>query len=259
MTYSDLRNLREDGVARKSAWQLRQEWAEAVDRLLDLTGEMAELIPPPRMWFDAPGELAFLRSDALLAIHALRMGDRLRDANIAGRYGAAINELISLANLTMEALPLDLMEPFPGRYNRLTSNVFEAHRYFNEIAEAIDLEIAIVWHFGYAEVASKFDEYFPQPAEDGAPGRRVMLGRDVRAQVWAKSDGHCWYCGRPTNPFVDFRVDHVVPIAGGGSNLLDNLVPACHRCNAAKGALSLQQFRERRGGRFWFEEREASS
>lgn len=65
--------------------------------------------------------------------------------------------------------------------------------------------------------------------------REHPLSAAVRAMVWAKTGGVCHYCGKQTNPFADFTVDHVVPLAKGGTNELDNLVPACRRCNSAKG------------------------
>jgi len=33
----------------------------------------------------------------------------------------------------------------------------------------------------------------------------------VRAVVWAKTDGSCWYCGKQTNPWIDFCIDHIIP------------------------------------------------
>jgi 5-methylcytosine-specific restriction endonuclease McrA len=47
----------------------------------------------------------------------------------------------------------------------------------------------------------------------------------------------CAYCMAPST-----ELDHVVPISGGGANSIDNIVSACRRCNAQKGAKSLLQF-----------------
>jgi 5-methylcytosine-specific restriction endonuclease McrA len=41
----------------------------------------------------------------------------------------------------------------------------------------------------------------------------------------------CVYCGAPAT-----TADHVVAVANGGGHELANLVPACGRCNARKGA-----------------------
>ena len=40
----------------------------------------------------------------------------------------------------------------------------------------------------------------------------------------------CVYCGEPAS-----QKDHVIPRSRGGGNTQDNLVPACARCNQAKG------------------------
>lgn len=60
--------------------------------------------------------------------------------------------------------------------------------------------------------------------------------KNVRAEVWAKTDGHCWHCKKRLNPFSDFHVDHVMPRSMGGSDLIENLVPSCAACNLSKGA-----------------------
>lgn len=53
----------------------------------------------------------------------------------------------------------------------------------------------------------------------------------VRRQVFRRDGGLCRYCGAPGE-----EIDHIVPVALGGSNRLDNLVLSCHDCNSRKGA-----------------------
>ncbi len=65
-----------------------------------------------------------------------------------------------------------------------------------------------------------------------------------RSFVFAKSGGRCWYCG------IDltrdrFDIDHFVPVTGGGSGELRNLVPSCLVCNRVKGNRTLEWFRQR--------------
>lgn len=76
----------------------------------------------------------------------------------------------------------------------------------------------------------------------------IQAERALCWEVWQKTDGHCSYCGVRLNPFeraaVDgFTIDHVIPSARGGSDELDNLVPACRRCNCNKGKLTPEEWR----------------
>ena len=47
----------------------------------------------------------------------------------------------------------------------------------------------------------------------------------------------CWLCGGEAD-----SVDHVIPVACGGSNWPANLRPACRDCNSRKGAKSWREF-----------------
>ena len=63
--------------------------------------------------------------------------------------------------------------------------------------------------------------------------------RELRQSQWWKrkcAKGLCHYCGRPT-PAKALTMDHIVPIARGGSSSKGNVVPACKVCNNAKQQL----------------------
>ncbi len=62
----------------------------------------------------------------------------------------------------------------------------------------------------------------------------VPLQPKVRFAVLNRDGFSCRYCGRSA-PDVDLHVDHVIPVARGGTNDLDNLVTACADCNLGKG------------------------
>ena len=53
--------------------------------------------------------------------------------------------------------------------------------------------------------------------------------------------GRCAYCGQtaPLEP------DHRVALSRGGSNWIENILPACRRCNARKHRMSGAEFRAR--------------
>jgi hypothetical protein len=61
----------------------------------------------------------------------------------------------------------------------------------------------------------------------------------VRKAV-AVRDGHkCAYCGDTAGPF---EIDHILAVANGGGNELDNLCVACIPCNRSKGAKMLSDW-----------------
>lgn len=69
---------------------------------------------------------------------------------------------------------------------------------------------------------------------------RVPVGeRDSRAvsaqlrwDVIQRDEGHCRYCGKEVGHAG--QIDHVWPHSMGGLTVMENLVLACERCNAAK-------------------------
>ena len=64
---------------------------------------------------------------------------------------------------------------------------------------------------------------------DGKYGYRY---NQLRPAVLERDGYVCPYCGRPAD-----TVDHVIPVALGGTDTLDNLVAACKRCNSRKGTI----------------------
>lgn len=56
----------------------------------------------------------------------------------------------------------------------------------------------------------------------------------LRFDVLARDEYTCRYCGRKA-PDVVLHVDHIVPVARGGTNEPANLVTACRDCNEGKG------------------------
>lgn len=61
---------------------------------------------------------------------------------------------------------------------------------------------------------------------------RWRAPESVRAKILKRDHGRCRYCGSEDS----LTIDHVVPIAMGGSNRLRNLVACCSPCNTKKGA-----------------------
>lgn len=59
-----------------------------------------------------------------------------------------------------------------------------------------------------------------EPTQDEYASVRWLLG------------GRCYYCGECAADKIE--IDHVVPLADGGSVGVENLVPACRSCNSSK-------------------------
>lgn len=65
---------------------------------------------------------------------------------------------------------------------------------------------------------------------------RTFIPREVRREVARRDNYACVYCGVSCNaPYAKCAVDHVLPLARGGTNELSNLALSCRDCNAKKG------------------------
>ncbi|HEX5617095.1 MAG TPA: HNH endonuclease signature motif containing protein [Solirubrobacteraceae bacterium] len=69
-------------------------------------------------------------------------------------------------------------------------------------------------------------------AGEAAERRREPIPRAVRLAVFERDGGRCVECGSS----FDIQYDHVIPLALGGANTVQNLQILCAPCNQAKGA-----------------------
>lgn len=76
------------------------------------------------------------------------------------------------------------------------------------------------------------------PSTYGALMRKA-IGKRVRFDVFKRDLFKCQYCGAHP-PAVLLHVDHIKPVASGGTNVIHNLVTACAPCNLGKGAVGLE-------------------
>ncbi|MCK1322128.1 HNH endonuclease [Bradyrhizobium sp. 156] len=65
---------------------------------------------------------------------------------------------------------------------------------------------------------------------------RIGISKKTRFDVFKRDGFCCVYCGAHPSETVLLEVDHVHPVAEGGTNEADNLVTACWDCNRGKGA-----------------------
>lgn len=63
----------------------------------------------------------------------------------------------------------------------------------------------------------------------------MTVSKRTRYEVFRRDNHTCRYCGA-TAPDATLTIDHVTPVALGGSDSPDNLVAACDECNYGKAS-----------------------
>lgn len=71
----------------------------------------------------------------------------------------------------------------------------------------------------------------------------MKITKEQRRQVYDKFGGHCAYCGKEI-AYKEMQIDHVEAQYLGGSDDVNNLMPACRACNFRKQTFSVEQFRQ---------------
>lgn len=61
-------------------------------------------------------------------------------------------------------------------------------------------------------------------------------------QLFDQHGWSCYYCGTQSTDTSVMTLDHVVPFARGGTNTIQNCVPACASCNTSKCDRTEQEF-----------------
>lgn len=79
--------------------------------------------------------------------------------------------------------------------------------------------------------------------------KKRKFSNPERAQVFEKNDGRCVYCNSQLalhiidvaddKPYM--TIDHIEPLAKGGSHEINNLAPSCLSCNSIKGVKGYQK------------------
>lgn len=75
---------------------------------------------------------------------------------------------------------------------------------------------------------------YPSGEKRSRPDLDTPQWKRRRKEVIRRSGTVCKYCGCDCGDFP--TIDHVIPVALGGTNDMENLVVACRSCNSRKGA-----------------------
>lgn len=117
-----------------------------------------------------------------------------------------------------------------------TADIMQAFRYKSE--EEANKELLRATH--------KLNGYYV--TEDNNNNQKVCkrksFGSETRKIIYRKSKGHCCLCGN----FVDYEeytIDHIIPLAKGGTNELNNLQCACKVCNNIKTDVLPDEFMDK--------------
>lgn len=88
----------------------------------------------------------------------------------------------------------------------------------------------------------------PVTASDAATKRKA-IPKAVKTTLWNihftenNAKGECKVCNKEIK-MTDFDAGHIVAVANGGSNNLDNLMPVCSLCNKSMGVQNLNEFKK---------------
>lgn len=77
-----------------------------------------------------------------------------------------------------------------------------------------------------------------QPADERHIKKERERARQLRHSQWWKdilAKGICHYCHEHFSP-DELTMDHIIPVARGGTSTKGNVVPACFACNQSKAA-----------------------
>ena len=66
---------------------------------------------------------------------------------------------------------------------------------------------------------------------------------DTRLAIYKKTNGVCYLCDKFV-PLGSFTIDHKIPKAKGGTDEIENLFPAHHKCNQIKHSLTIEELIE---------------
>ncbi|MGV1099239.1 HNH endonuclease [Thiovibrio sp. JS02] len=95
-------------------------------------------------------------------------------------------------------------------------------------------------------------DFFFTGVDEARIRKERAKAREMRKTNWWRNklaQGLCHYCGRKFSP-KDLTLDHIVPLARGGTSSKGNMVTCCKECNNLKKTMlpiEWQEYMERLG------------
>ena len=72
---------------------------------------------------------------------------------------------------------------------------------------------------------------------------RIKFPAEVRKEIYRRANATCALCGHKIK-YDDMTLDHIIPLAMGGRDNVDNLQCTCETCNIFKGSILPAEFVE---------------
>ena len=70
---------------------------------------------------------------------------------------------------------------------------------------------------------------------------RIKIPKSVRNYVFHRDNYQCQSCGKKEQE-TQLNIDHIIPLAKGGSNDISNLQTLCQTCNQQKNIILILAF-----------------
>lgn len=68
----------------------------------------------------------------------------------------------------------------------------------------------------------------------------MAISKKLRFEIFKRDGFTCQYCGK-TPPEAILETDHIIPIAEGGTDDINNLITSCFACNRGKAKIPLDK------------------
>ena len=89
------------------------------------------------------------------------------------------------------------------------------------------------------------------PANVAKKNDRITIPQKVRHDVWENFFGkdynehNCPICNLTLISIIKFEVGHIVSLANGGDNNIENLKPICEKCNRSMGVKNMEEYKKK--------------
>ena len=105
--------------------------------------------------------------------------------------------------------------------------------FYNTPSKKIMKHLNIIIIIDNPLLKAKYFNMFPKKEIQKNPRQKA---RDLRKTAWWRkkiAPGKCYYCHQIFKP-SELTMDHIIPLAQGGTSDKINIVPACKECNNQK-------------------------